>query len=143
MPEEETARSANIFEWLDASGNACLSNDIRRVYDTGEAVVSSDGPLQTPQGLVRACYCINALTQPSPNALFAFPGVEIKRTHASGVLMWVQLLPERQRNRSMVQRMITSETASSLFAGDVHTRPQQMHLSTLHCSAYPAQSLCL
>jgi hypothetical protein len=99
-------------------------------------VVSSDGPLQTPQGPVRVCYCINALTQQSPSALVTFPGVDVKRTHASGVVVWIQLLPERQRNRAMVQRMLTSEAASSLFAQDVHTKPQQMHLSTLHCSAY-------
>jgi len=143
VPEEETARKTNIFEWLEASGNATLGTDIRRVYDAGEAVVSSDGSLQTPQGPVRASYCINALTQPSPSAQVTFPGVDVKSTHASGVVVWVQLLPEQQRNRAMVQRMLTSETASSLFAQDVHTKPQHMHLSTLHCSAYPPLRHCL
>jgi hypothetical protein len=68
LPEDES-RKMQYFELLEASGNPGLSADIRRVYDTGEAVVSSDGPLQTPSGTVRAAYFINALMPTQPGEL--------------------------------------------------------------------------
>jgi hypothetical protein len=70
-----------------------------------------------------------------------FPGVEIKP--AAGVLVFVQRLPEPQRNRAVFERMLTSETAAQMIAHDLHTKPQQMRLSTVHCSAYPALRQCL